>query len=76
VNVLNGRLEAENCLALAAASVARVDSRIGESGSWEWAVALRVAHTPSKNPRQVSRTQAYIAYIGDERTLGSSSHYV
>ena len=33
----------------------------GGGGLLRWALALLGRHTPSKNPRPVSRTQAYIA---------------
>jgi hypothetical protein len=35
----------------------------GRGGSRKLAVALLGVHTPSKNPRLVSRLQAYIAYL-------------
>ena len=35
----------------------------GGGGSLEYAVALPGAHTPSKNPRSVSRMQAHIAFL-------------
>ena len=41
-------------LTFAAASVARVDSRIGGGGSLKYAVALQGAHTPSKNLPPIS----------------------
>ena len=57
MNVLNGKLARLRfaSLTFAAASVARVDSRIGGGGSLKYAVALLGAHTPSKNPPPVSR---------------------
>src|SRR5829696_4501949 len=44
----------------------------GGGGSQEWVVALLGAHTPSKNLRPISRTQAYIAYLPGKRISGNS----
>jgi hypothetical protein len=45
--------------------------RVG-GGSQEWAVAMLGAHTPSKNPRPVSWTQAYIACLHSRGILRTS----
>ena len=55
-------------------ALAGLDSRIaGGGGSRRMRVALLGAHTPSKNPRPVSRTQAYIAYLRGINVLRASA---
>jgi hypothetical protein len=38
----------------------------GGGGSQKWVVALLGTHIPSKNPRSISRIQAYIACYFDK----------
>jgi hypothetical protein len=40
--------------------------------SWKFAVALLGAHTTSKNPRPISRMQAYITYLQSGGVLRTS----